>query len=232
MERDIRVTGIALTLLALLIIGGVVTLLPQSGPLQITDVENASDDAKRVEVIDPRVDPGGHETQAREAELQQRFQQAVAMLHAKQYDYAVKALHRVLELAPQLPEAHVNMGYALIGLEQYKAAADFFNTATELNPMQLNAYYGLGMAYEGLGEYRTALSAMESYIHLANDDDPYLKMAQAASWEWGEMIRIKESGEPAPEVVGRKIGTGELVSKRFGEEPSEQKVEQITEQNQ
>jgi hypothetical protein len=36
--------------------------------------------------------------------------------------HAITALHRVLELAPQLPEAHVNMGFALLGLQQAEPA--------------------------------------------------------------------------------------------------------------
>lgn len=120
----------------------------------------------------------------RMAEIDRRFQQAVVMLHAGRYDDAVTALHRVMELSPRLPEAHVNMGYALIGLEQYEAARDFFNTATELSPYQANAYWGLGVALEAMGDLRGALGAMRTYIHLSPPDDPYVRKARAALWEW------------------------------------------------
>ena len=40
-----------------------------------------------------------HQQQMQQAELRQRFEQAVVMLHARQYDHAITALHRVLELA-------------------------------------------------------------------------------------------------------------------------------------
>ncbi len=126
-----------------------------------------------------------HARQPLPAEVEERFHQAVLMLHAKQYDYAVAALHRVLELAPTLPEAHVNMGFALLGQEAFKAAHDFFQSALALRPMQVNAYYGLGAALEGLSDREGAIGAMRTYLHLAAEDDPYRRKAEAALWEWG-----------------------------------------------
>lgn len=134
--------------------------------------------------MDPRADPHGHIVQARSAEVATRFEQAVMMLHAKQYEHALTALHRVLELAPRMPEAHVNMGFALVGLGRYDAARDFFTSAIELRPGQANAYYGLGVALEALGDLRGATGAMRSYVHLADQSDPHVRKARSALWEW------------------------------------------------
>lgn len=134
---------------------------------------------------DPQATPGQHVREAGEAELRERFNQAVIMLHAGEYEYAIKALHRVLEMRPRLPEAHVNMGFALLGEEAYGAAADFFATAIELNTYQANAYYGLAVAMDGTGNREAALGAMRSFIHLAGEaEEPYLATARAALWEW------------------------------------------------
>lgn len=117
-------------------------------------------------------------------ELTQRFEQAVYMLHARQYEHAVAALHKVIQLSPRMPEAYANMGYALLGLERYHAAHDFFKTATDLDPYQANAYWGLAITFEQGGDLRAALGAMRVYIHLARKDDPYLRRARSALWEW------------------------------------------------
>ena len=117
-------------------------------------------------------------------ELEARFQQAVVMLHAGEYEHAVTALHRVLELSPRMPEAYVNMGFALIGLKRYKAARDFFQTASDIRPYQGNAYWGLAISLEQLGDLKGALGAMRTYIHLAPPDDPYVRHARSALWEW------------------------------------------------
>jgi Flp pilus assembly protein TadD len=119
-----------------------------------------------------------------QGEITARFQQAVMMLHAGQYDYAVTALHRVLKIEPLLPEAHVNMGYALLGKEQYAAARDFFMRAVELRREQVNAYWGLAVSLESLCDMEGARGAMRTYIHLTDSDDPFLSRARAALWEW------------------------------------------------
>lgn len=125
-----------------------------------------------------------HQTEAQAQEIERRFGQAVVMLHAKKYDHAITALHRVLELAPAMPEAHVNMGYALLGLERFKAAGDFFAGALALRPSQANAYFGLALALDAQHDRAGALGAMRTYVHLAPPDDPYVRRARAALWEW------------------------------------------------
>lgn len=117
-------------------------------------------------------------------ELHERFQQAAVMLHAGQNEYALAALQRVIELAPQMPEAHVNTGFALVALGQAALAADHFQTAIELRPGQANAYYGLALVYESVGDLASALGAMRTYVHLSPPEAPHLRRALAAIWEW------------------------------------------------
>jgi tetratricopeptide (TPR) repeat protein len=120
-----------------------------------------------------------------QAEVQRQFDRAVLLLHARQYEPAAAALHQVLRLAPTLTEAHVNMGYAMLGLQRLKEARDFFDSATALRPDQANAYYGLALAWEAAGDLPMATGAMRSYLHLARDERPeHLRRARAALWEW------------------------------------------------
>ncbi|HEC19929.1 MAG TPA: tetratricopeptide repeat protein [Gammaproteobacteria bacterium] len=136
-----------------------------------------------------------------EARVMERFQQAVALLHAKRYDYAITALDAVLEMAPNMPEAYVNMGYAFLGLEEYGPARGAFEKAIDLKVDQVNAYYGLAEAFEGLKDYEAALGAMRSYIHLSKPDDPYLAKARAALWEWEAQLGRVKGVKVAPEGV-------------------------------
>lgn len=140
-------------------------------------------------------------------EVQQRFEQAAVMLHARQFEHAVTALHRVLALAPELPEAHVNMGFALLGLKRPREARDFFEGATALRPGQANAYYGLALAHEAEGDLALATGAMRSYLHLARDERAeHLSRARAALWEWQQARaadsrvreRVPANGEKRP----------------------------------
>jgi tetratricopeptide (TPR) repeat protein len=129
------------------------------------------------------------------SELDRRFRDGVALLNAKQYEDALAAFHRVLQLNPQMPEAHVNAGFALLGMGNYRAAADFFDTATSLRPNQLNAYFGLGEALQALGDKPGALQAMETYVHLGAADDPFRRKAESAAWELRAEL---EKERPAP----------------------------------
>lgn len=141
--------------------------------------------------------PASEERQAKEThvremkrkEIDERFQQGVVMLHARQYEHALTAFHRVMQLAPALPEAHINAGFALIGMKRYREAHDFFEGATALRVRQANAYYGLAIALEGMGELPGAIGAMQTYLHLTAADDPFRRKAEAALWEWREALR-------------------------------------------
>jgi thioredoxin-like negative regulator of GroEL len=113
----------------------------------------------------------------------QSFQQAVAMLQAGEFEFAVTALHDVLAVYPALPEAHVNMGYALLGLGEAGAAADFFDSASTLRPSLHNAYYGLAIAEMELDNKKSALAAMQAFAHRAAPDDRHLPRAQEIIWE-------------------------------------------------
>lgn len=115
------------------------------------------------------------------------FDAAVAMLHARRHEEAVTALHEVLRYAPKMPEAHVNMGFALLGLQRPKEARAFFESAMALAPRQANAYYGLALVHEAQGDLELASGAMRSYLHLAQEERPeHVARARAALWEWDE----------------------------------------------
>lgn len=190
-ENLVTVLSCAALLVIAIVVGELVRTVDQAS---ITPIGG------RVVRADPRAQPSEHAKQARQAEIEMRFQQAVVMLHARQYEHAMTALTRVLQFAPRMAEAHVNMGYALLGMEEYGPAHDYFQTATEIQPFLANAYYGLALAYEGMGEYEGAIGAMRSYIHLSREDSHIVK-ARAAIWEWElKLGRIPPVDESMPAI--------------------------------
>jgi tetratricopeptide (TPR) repeat protein len=139
-----------------------------------------------------------HAAQQRAREIRERFEQGVVMLHAKRYDEAATALQRVLVLAPHLPEAHVNLGFAWLGLQQPQPAQRAFETAIGIRADQANAYYGLAMALEQCNDLEPALGAMRSYLHLSRGDDVHRTRARAALWEWEERLGRHRPKGPSP----------------------------------
>ena len=172
-HRDARAPVAILTVAAILL-GGVALMAVPGAPAPVASVP----------------------ARAHAAEIEERFQQGVVMLHAKRFDHAVAAFHQVLKYAADLPEAHVNMGYALLGMKRFGAARDFFNSAIELRPRQMNAYYGLAVAHEGEGDLRAAIGAMRTYVHLADPGDPHRRKGESALWEW--QSSLAKEAVPAP----------------------------------
>lgn len=173
---DLRLTAVILTVAVVFLGGLMVVAMPTATPAK----------AGAARAPEP---PRHHSEQ-----VELRFKQGVVMLHAKDYQHAITAFHQVLKYAPDLPEAHVNMGYALVGLGHHAQGRDFFESATTLRPGQANAYYGLAMALEGLGDKRGAIGAMRTYVHLAGESDRHRRKAEAALWEWESAV----AGEVAP----------------------------------
>ncbi len=172
-----------ISLLAVLVIGGLIADLSRSPGLRFQyPLSGPQQQPRQFAQLNPAV----------RHEAQERFDQGVALLHAKRYDYAVTALTRVVELVPNMPEAYVNLGFALLGQEQYEQAGEYFNQATVMRPNQANAYWGLANALEGMQDYEGALGAMRSYIHLSQAGDPFVVKARAALWEYEARLgRIK-----------------------------------------
>ena len=92
----------------------------------------------------------------------------------------------MLALAPRLPEAHVNMGFALLGMGHGSAARRSFEQAIDLRPAAGQRLLGPGQCtLEQQGDLEGALGAMRTYLHLSSTDDPARRArARAALWEW------------------------------------------------
>lgn len=134
--------------------------------------------------------------------VKKRFEQAIAMLHAKKFEYAVKALDEIISLEPYIPEVYVNLGYAYIGMQEFDTALSAFNKAVDLRPAQANAYYGLAEVLEEKKDYAAALGAMRSFIHLAKADNRFIIKAKSAIWEWETKLGRKPSITMTPGQIG------------------------------
>lgn len=215
-KHDFEALTVILSLAIIIAIGSLITTLPawdmgrSSAPLvkgytlpahmrnapmakPTPSVEEGAQQAFREAFAEPQTE--------QEAKVMERFQQGIALLHAKRYDYAITAMDSVLNMAPNMPEAYVNMGYAFLGLEEYGPARGAFEKALSIKLDQVNAYYGLAIAFEGTNELEAALGAMRSYIHLSKPDDLFVTKARAALWEWEAQLGRIEGVEVAPEGV-------------------------------
>jgi Flp pilus assembly protein TadD len=96
-----------------------------------------------------------------------------------EYKAASESAAKVLEAAPQMPQAHVVLGKSLLALGQTAEAGSHFKTATELDATLGEAWVGMAMTAEAEGDSVTVRryletaagcsdAAPEAMIHLAD----------------------------------------------------------------
>ena len=176
---DVRYRAVLLTLFLVVMVAAAVQFWPASTP--------------STTAVAPS-EPVLHESQnnnAKDSQLKRHFDWAVTQLRTGHYQNAINGFRAVLEQAPAMPEAYINLGFAYVELQQFEQAMQSFQTAIDLRPGQVNAYWGLAVSLEGLCDIPGAIGAMRTYVHLAEPDDPYLVKANAALWEWQQ---IKHAG--------------------------------------
>lgn len=195
-RRDVRGTAVLLTVLLTLATGMLIAFWPTEMGVVATPAANGLKN------------PAAHVQAKRNEEIARKFEEGARLLAAREYQAAASALHRVLELAPAMPEAHVNMGFAMIGLEKYAFARDFFEAALELRTEQMNAYYGLAVALEGMGDMEGALGAMRTYVHRSDPNDPFIRKAHGAIWEWETALAKQRAERPAQTAAVPENGKG------------------------
>lgn len=133
------------------------------------------------------------------------FRTGVHLLQVDRPAEAATYFEKALELRPAQPEAHVNLGYALLGTGDYRRAEKSFQTALDYRPEQVNAYFGWAESLEALGDLGGALGAMRTFIHLSRDENEYVRRARSAVWEWSATL---ERQRAAGDLQGRTRGTG------------------------
>ncbi len=82
--------------------------------------------------------------------------QANEMAKQGEYEEAIKAYERVIELDPGFINAYYNRGVARIRLKEFQEAVEDFNKAIELKPDSVYAYISRGFAKAGSGKHEEA----------------------------------------------------------------------------
>jgi tetratricopeptide (TPR) repeat protein len=98
----------------------------------------------------------------------------------ERYKNARGNFKEALNLIPKLPEAHVDMGSALINLQQYAEGAKETELGLSLGSHEPErGYYNLGIAYEEMGDLQKSYESFRHASELApNWEDPQKQMAR------------------------------------------------------
>jgi tetratricopeptide (TPR) repeat protein len=133
------------------------------------------------------------------------WQRAQAALKAGSYTEAESAFRKFLEAAPDVPEAHVNLGLALHLQKKNSEAVQSFRRAIELQPKLANAYLFLGIDLFNLNKTADAIVSLKKYTAMAPRDPQghyYLGLSHASRGETHQAIRSFEAAtDLAPKNV-------------------------------
>ena len=92
------------------------------------------------------------------------FEKAVRALEAAHYEPAIAGLRRVIERAPTLTAAHVDLGIAYARSGDLEHAEAALLAALELNPRHPAAYNELGLVQRRQGHYEKARASYEAAL--------------------------------------------------------------------
>jgi tetratricopeptide (TPR) repeat protein len=114
-------------------------------------------------------------SQSDAAQLQRYLQEGEKALAEGRYDEAARSFEKLVELAPNMAEAHARLGLIFYQQGKFEEAAQSLRQAIKLKPALPNTGLLLAMALSELGRYKEALPALEKGFKTATD--PALKRA-------------------------------------------------------
>jgi tetratricopeptide (TPR) repeat protein len=88
----------------------------------------------------------------------------------ERYDEAVQALARGIEIAPMMPQLHIQLGYAHLSRRDCANAKMAFARALEISPRSHDALFGMAKAYQEVGECEPAADYLRRSLQVNPND--------------------------------------------------------------
>jgi tetratricopeptide (TPR) repeat protein len=133
-------------------------------------------------------------------ELKQHVEAGLKAKNAGDLDTAIREFQRVVEIAPDMAAAHVNLGAVYLAKKSYRDAIPPLRRALELNPDLPGAHGMLGTALLALGYASESVSHLEK----AGADD----LAGVALLETG---RVREAMDKLEAALEKRPGDADLL---------------------
>ena len=127
----------------------------------------------------------------------------------RQWDGAIAAFSRAVQLRPDIAEAHNNLGKALSEASRRKDAIACFQSALKINPDHGDAHYSLGVALHGEGRLTEALPHLIKAVELEPNAAQLRNQLGAALSDAGRhaeaVVQFRRALEIKPGVIGTLI---------------------------
>jgi Tfp pilus assembly protein PilF len=105
---------------------------------------------------------------------------AVSYYNRGEYEKAVEAYKRAIEINPDSAEAYYHLGMAYSSLGKYKDAVEAYSRSIKIRPDYAAAHYNLGHAYSNLNQHDKAIKAFRHSIqHEPDNLEAYFALGNA-----------------------------------------------------
>lgn len=121
-----------------------------------------------------------------------------ALIEMEEYEFALQALQRHLEIVPNSVEALIYIGLACFELERHDGAVEYFEQAIKLKKDSLLARENLAIAHLAIGDLSDALEELVE-LHEEDPHDPniielvILTLGKQGKWQaakqWSQLMK-------------------------------------------
>lgn len=178
-------------------------------------IEHATESNRAVNIPEfINIAPGGLESiDAPATEFYRLFDVAVQLADKKQYDAAVPAWKKALELNPDDPRGHNNLGVALFESGKIEEALAEYRKSIELNPNSSQTHNNLGSALAEKGSIDQAVPEFQRSVELNPDNAAaHVNLGNALASQSGHLEQgieeLTKGIELAPGAANGQNGLG------------------------
>jgi len=119
-------------------------------------------------------DGEGQSSQPNSTTAETYFKQGEDYRNNNQYDKALAAYTKAIEVNPQYADAYLDRGIVYYNLKEYDKAMADYNKVLEINPQDAYAYHNRGLVYYNLKEYDKAMADYNKVLEInPQDADAY-----------------------------------------------------------
>ncbi len=137
------------------------------------DTSPKIDTFKTEKTLDKMPDLTGADKIAQKASIEKLLRKGASFYDEGKIDKAIDAFKEVLEIDPEEPEAHYNLGNAYADKGMFDEAIAVYKTAVENDPEFVDAYLNLSMLYLDMDLMDEAISLCKQAVN-TNPNDAFL----------------------------------------------------------
>jgi len=119
------------------------------------------------------------------------FDEALEYFKKGDWENAVIACRKTIEIDPNYVEAYFGMGRAYTILGKPKDAIDAFEKAISIDPNHANSYLGLGVLYSNIGEYQKGTTALRKALDI--EPNNFVAYVALANIHYEKLTQFKEA---------------------------------------